>query len=511
MNSTNRLSFRCLIAFATALLPPCLSAAQEETSSPFLTLREAVAQAVENNLGIRVTRFDPDISFDQVAVAESAFDIELFASANLTNRETASTFTQAQGTASDTRYYQAGARKLFETGGILTASSSLSRSDSNAGINLTNLEYRSDFSVEMRQPLLRGAWKAVNLAAVAKAKSAYAGARYLFQNDVAFLVEQTELAYWNLAYARSRRDLQESIRKAAADLVAESKERERVGLATKVEVLQAEAALAAREEAIILAEQSIAEAEDALGRLLGMLQATDDAAMHALNIRVASMLPEPPEVPNFVSVWTNALSWNPSIAAQEEAIYRTDIDRIVAKNQLLPQVDLTAGASLLGNDTQRARTAVGNAVDRDGDEWRVGLEVTYPWGRSGAKAMVRIAERTAEREKVRLQEVKSLLYQEVRSAWRELANGPARLKAADASVALQQQNYEQMRARYQSGLATLREVIEAQGDLDSASLSRLEALLAILQAHARLGRLDGSGLTRNGLVWDETAPLLTEF
>lgn len=511
MNPSKKLFLRPLAVMATALLTPCLLPAQEDSTATALSLRGAVAKAVESNLGIRVSRFEPDNAFDQVAIAQAGFDTELFTSANLAKRETSSTFSQTQGTSVDRRFYEAGARKLFETGGSLTASSALVRSDSNAGTNLTNLEYSSEFSVEMRQPLLRGAWKTVNLAAVAKAKSAYAESRYRFQSELANLVEQTENAYWNLAYARARRDLQESIRKAAADLVDESRQREKVGLATKVEVLQAEAALASREEATILADQSIAEAEDSLGRLLGLLEAQDNAAMQALGIRVSPIKPEPPVVPDFTSVWTSALSWNPTIAAQEEAIYRTDIDRRVAKNQLLPQADITLGASLLGNDNLRARTAVENAADRDGDEWRVALEVAYPWGRNEARASVRIAERSLERENIRLQETKSALYQEVRTAWRELANGPARLKAADASVALQEQNYAQLRARYQSGLSTLREVIEAQADLDTAQLSRLETLLSILQANARLGRLDGSGLSRNGLVWDETAPLLTEF
>lgn len=504
--SSNKVSVAVLIL---ALSQLGLLASTDATA---ITLQEAVRRAVENNLGVQILRYEPANALDWVEIEEAAFDVELFSNASHVSRETTSTFSATQGTSIDRRYYEAGARKLLSTGGTLSASTSLARSDSNAGTNFTNLEYGSEFGVDLRQPLLRGAWKSVNLAAVAKARSQYTQERHLFQNELAYLVEQTEIAYWTLAYARTRLELQESIRKAAASLVDETKEREEVGLATRVEVLQAEAALASREEAIILVEQFIAEAEDNLGRMMGLLEAPEaGATFAALDLNVESIQQEAPEIPDFTTTWTNTLAWNPLIAAQEEIIYRTDIDKTVARNQLLPQVDITLGASLLGNDNIRARNAISNAADRDGEEWRIGLEVIYPWGRNEARAYSRIAERTLERENIRLQETKSALYREVRLAWRELANAPTRLKAVDASVRLQEQNHAQFLAHYQSGLSTLREVIEAQGDLDTAQIDRLEAILSILQAKARLGRLDGSGLTRNGLLWDDTAPLVNEF
>ncbi len=47
-------------------------------------------------------------------------------------------------------------RKTLDTGTQLTAQTNLSRRDSNAGVNLSNLAQNADFSLVLRQPLLRG-------------------------------------------------------------------------------------------------------------------------------------------------------------------------------------------------------------------------------------------------------------------------------------------------------------------------------------------------------------------
>ena len=91
------------------------------------------------------------------------------------------------------------------------------------------------------------------------------------------------------------------------------------------------------------------------------------------------------------------------------------------------------------------------------------------------------------------------LFYELRGAWREFNTGQKRLEVAEVAVNLQEEQFAQEEARYAAGLATLREVLEAQEDMDTAQASYLEAWIDALQARVVISRLDGSLLERHEL------------
>ena len=62
--------------------------------------------------------------------------------------------------------------------------------------------------------------------------------------------------------------------------------------------------------------------------------------------------------------------------------------------------------------------------------------------------------------------------------------------------------FQQEHARYVSGLVAYRSVLEAQRDFDLAKSKYLQSLIETLRAVARLGRVDGTLLARNGFTWN---------
>ena len=126
-----------------------------------------------------------------------------------------------------------------------------------------------------------------------------------------------EISYWQLAYEFARRELRQSSIDAASKLLDETEERERLGAATSVEVLRAQAALASRQEAIILADAAIARTQDELAELIGWSALADDE-------RAVEALPEDlGATPDREVFLMNAMAFDPNRRAQLEVIRRS--------------------------------------------------------------------------------------------------------------------------------------------------------------------------------------------
>jgi outer membrane protein TolC len=383
----------------------------------------------------------------------------------------------------------------------VTVDSSINRSVSNNNA-ARNPDYGTDVGLSIRQPLLKDAWATVNLAPLARAKVNAERSLFELRSEVLDLVLETEIAYWNLAFARANRELIASSLELAKNLLEENRERERLGLVTPLEVLQAEAEVLNQEEDIIQAERTIEDAEDALRRAMGQ---TDFVETVIGSIEVAS-LPEGLEpLRPMDAVVLDAVRSDVEAKAQERRIEVERINRILAQDATRADLDLTAGLTYLGRDEDGERAYRG-AYSADGYDWNVGLEVRLPWGFREARARVRQAGRNVEQATVQLYDIKQSKALAARNAWRSARAGLERIEVTRASVRLNEKAFEQERARYGSGLVAYRSVLEAQRDFDQAKSNYLSSMIETLRAIVRLSRVDGTLLPRNGLSWDAVTP-----
>ncbi|MGF1452940.1 MAG: TolC family protein, partial [Opitutales bacterium] len=137
-----------------------------------------------------------------------------------------------------------------------------------------------------------------------------------------------------------------------------------------------------------------------------------------------------------------------------------------------------------------------------GYRWQVGLELSLPWGFRGERAALRQARAGLRQAEGRRALILQTLMFNLRSAWRSLAAARERFTTSEISLELNQEAFERERARFEAGLSTFRDVLEAQSDLDDARLRRLSALSDMVEAEVRLQRLDGRLLERHGFRWE---------
>ena len=129
-----------------------------------------------------------------------------------------------------------------------------------------------------------------------------------------------------------------------------------------------------------------------------------------------------------------------------------------------------------------------------------------PWGFREARARARQAERGVERATLELYDIKQEKALAARNAWRSASAGLKRIDVTRAAMDLNEEAFDQERARYGAGLVAYRSVLEAQRDFDQAKSNYLRSLIETLRAVVRLSRVDGTLLTRNGLDWDAVEP-----
>ena len=354
----------------------------------------------------------------------------------------------------------------------------------------------------IRQPLLKDAWSTVNLAPLARAKVTAERSLFELRSDVLDLVLNTEIAYWNLVYTRADKALTASSMALAKNLLEENGERKRLGLVTPLEVLQAEAEFLNQQEAIIQADRAIEDAQDVLRHAMGQ---TDFMETISGEILVTS-LPDKMEPPRPIGdVVKDTVISDVDAKVQERRIEVERINRILAQDETRPDLDLTAGVTYLGRD-QDGNTAYRGAYNADGHDWTLGLEVRMPWGFRDARARARQAERALESATLQLYSIKQEKALAARNAWRSASAGFKRIEVTRASVLLNEEAFEQERARYGSGLVPYRSVLEAQRDYDRAKSNYLQSIIEALRATVRLSRVDGTLLARNGLDWNAVEP-----
>src|SRR5690606_24929969 len=153
--------------------------------------------------------------------------------------------------------------------------------------------YSAQATLDVRQPLLRGAGDDATLAPTRQALAARTASRHSRDATLSQLVLETLRAYWELWYAQEAVRVQrEALRVAERQLEEQRLRVERLGTAAPVDLLQLSSQRAAIEEALAIAETNRRARAIELGRLIGVAPGAAAAGLEA-----AGDPPEPARTP----------------------------------------------------------------------------------------------------------------------------------------------------------------------------------------------------------------------
>ena len=474
------------------------SIASAQTAPPTVSISadDAVKMALEHNIDLNVDRLDPRISDTRVAAAAGAFKPAITSSVQRNTQVLPpSNFLTPIGTQSNAVSSNAGlAQRLPWFGTSYNLSWTATHTNSNSFLNTYNPLVQSGLGLNVSQPLVRDL--AIDPArqqlAVSRTNRDIAGTR--LRESIVHTTANTKAAYWNLVSALANVDARRSALALAQELVRVNKAKVDVGTSPPLDLVSAQAEVAANQEQLIVAETAVKQIEDRLRMLI-----FDTTQRDNWNVRIDPIDAPPIATPSIDvdAAVTRALSERADLVRAQKEIENAQIGLKYAGNQKLPDVRLNASyqASGLGG-TQVLRTGgfpgtivgAGAVTDfgrvlnqlfaRDFPTWAVGISISYPIGESAEQANYSRATLERSQSAERLKSAEAHAIQEIRDAAWKIEMNAKRIETTRAARELAEQRLDAERKRLEVGMSTSFLVIQAQRDLAQARTNELGAVLA---------------------------------
>jgi outer membrane protein len=479
-------------------------AGNEDAQVLRLSLQEAVALTVKNNLDLQVARMTPAISESRIVQAQAVFDATFFTDVNYSKLDTP----QPDGSVSsvtgnsqrDDVELSTGIRKPLISGGQITVQADLNRNDSVPSVFDVSKFYDADVLVNLEQPLLRNFGSDINRSNIVLAQNDRQAEAQQLKRRLLDVVARTEAGYWDLFF--SQQQLRVRVRLLERSTQDRDRLIERRGYdASPVEITEANSFVELHRADVIRARSAVRVASDQLKRLINSpdLPIADETVI----VPVDTPTDEPIAF-SLLDLVTSALRHRPEMQIALLDIKDASVRQRVADNARLPLLNLAATVQMNGMSVSNGQDAFNQVDDGDFIDYLVGAQFEMPIGNRRAEGLYR--QRELERRAT------SLVYQrqaqdvvlEVKNALRGVqtsyeligATRAARRAAADSLRAIEVQEA--------SGVALtpqflINQKLSTQERLADAEVQEAQALTDYHNAIAVLYQSVGTLLERNNI------------
>jgi outer membrane protein TolC len=359
----------------------------------------------------------------------------------------------------------------------------------------TSEQYSPALLLSLEQPLLRGFGVDVARADRLRARAGRSIAGAEREALAVALVRDVVNAYWALAHAREQLEIRNSSVSAAREQLERVRANIAVGKLPPSATAEIEVAIALREDAVLLAEQTLTEAALTLARLCGEAPGSWLAASE----RLPAIDPMAPTSPEAGATLALALSESPQLDALRAQTRAVGIELEVTENGLLPQLDVSLAGGPVAN-APSARAAYDQLSGLGSYALMANLALELPIGRHAARGAHDAARAGLRRAELGEADVRAQITAAVAQgvAARETARRRALLLGPSLkSAAL---DLEAERARFDVGRGSNFDVLRRQDALAVMQLLSLSAQLGWQQASAGLAALTGEILRQHGVM-----------
>src|SRR5580765_889269 len=375
-----------------------------------LSIDEAVTLAMEQNLGIRIQRFDPQIQDTSVAQARSFWAPSLtsnFSKNGQTQQPTSSLSGGATSILNSNMNTAVGLNQQLRWGGVYSATWNSSRFSTTNLFQGFSPQIGSNLNLQYSQPLMRNFEIDQIRQQVAISQKAREMSDIQLTGVITGTLRAVKNAYWDLSYALANLKTQVQSLELSQQSLKDEQKRVEIGVRAPIDIVQAQAEVASNEERVIVAEATIKAAQDNLRALIldpgtpdfwnVVFEPTDAASFAAQAIDTDAAV-------------RNALDKRSDLRSAKNSLEQSETNIKYYRNQAKPEVDANvsyltnvSGGTLLSpvTDLQAiiAGTATRNVVSQRGfgtvlgdifqnayPNWTVGVSINYPVGSNVAQA-----------------------------------------------------------------------------------------------------------------------------
>lgn len=504
-------------------LPSAERVGVDLTNNLTLTLDEAIERALSNNNDIEASRKDARIAEFNFRAAEGVYDPQLFSEnyfESLTTPTASAIGGAVNGSVTQTRFYGSGGVSGFSPfgGGSYSGLFNTSRTTTSNTNAFLNPQFPSSLGISYTQPLLRNFRIDNNRRQILIARKGVDLSEVQLRQRAIEIITGVEQAYWDLAFTLRNLQVQNDTLEQAREQLESNKRLVARGVLAPIELVAANAQILTFEQNVIIAHEAITRAENTLKTLVLPVHTSAEWSRPVTPVSPIELVP--PQIGLEVAV-AEAVKNRPELAQIDVTAQINEIDQRYFRDQTKPQIDLVGSytsQSLAGSETAAAinpitgisrvppnlvgglPASLGGLFSGAYPSYRVGVNISLPWGNRIAKANLgrvivegeRIGDVRAQAEQV--------IESEVRNALQALRSAEARLEAATAARVAAEELYPSEERQFRAGTTTFYLVLQRQTDLSAARGRELEARTALNKAISEFHRATGTTLSANNVT-----------
>jgi outer membrane protein len=466
-----------------------------------LSIEEARAATLANNLDLTVSLIAPTINSEQINEEQGRFDALLFANARYINQDDAAVL-QTESNQAERYILNPGLRVPLRTGGTAEIRTPFTRAQTDNPFQALNPAYTTDLEFSLSHNLLRGAGRRANTLQVKIADLNRQQSEARAKLEIITQLANVERSYWRLYAARQALDVRARQFELAQEQLARAQRRFRAGAVAEVEVARAESGLADRLRDIIVAQNNVLLAQRELKRIMNI------PGLDVGSDRFVVTMTDPDPIYYELDaerLARDAMDARMELLELELQVAADEAIEAVRRNEALPLVtaDFLYRINGLGGEFEDSL----DVLERnDFEDWQLGVNAEIPIANTQRRAAIeqavlnrlqRLASRDARRQSVR---------QQVLDAVDNIDSGWQQILAARQAVALNERTLRAEESLFENGRSTTTDVLDADTRLADARLRDIQAVVDYQIAQVDLAVATGTLLGASRIDWSPIDP-----
>jgi outer membrane protein len=407
----------------------------------------------------------------------------------------------------------------FSPGTALQVSFNNQRQSTNGTQIAFNPSLTSNFRASVRQHLLQGFGRSLNLRLLRTARNNKKIAEEAFTLQVISTVSQIENIYWDLVNAYEAYRVNERSLALAQKTLSDNQKQVEIGTLAPLDVVRAQSSVASAEQALIASKTNLQLQQLVMKNALTRSLPNNSVLVQAEVIPTDTVqIPEQEDLPPVEQLIQMAFANRPDYKQQRITLLNNEINIKGVNNGLLPVVDLVAfyGASALSgvpNPLAPAplpisagggfTDAFGNLFNSTGPDKGVQINIQIPLGNRIAQATQVRAMLEYRQSQLSLKTVENTIGIGIRNDVFTLENNRASVVAAQKARDLAAQTLDAEQKKYNLGASTYLAVLQDERDLAQAESTLVSAMTNYAKARVQLDRDTAQTLDRYNIKIDE--------
>ncbi len=471
-----------------------------------LSLRDAVVLTLENNSQVRVQQSQVETSKFDVLAAHAPFD-PIIGSVDSITSTTSPPFAflgSIGGNAFNfnfkdtTKNLQFNYSQTFETGTKIQTGLTTNIDATNVSLGFFNPFTTSALNFQFTQPVLRNGWMAANRGPIVIARRNLEISRATFASQINNNVLQAVNQYWAVVQAQGNLKVAQESMDAAQATYKRDKRALELGALPPLDIYRSESQVASRRVQVIQSEYALKQAEDQLRLTVG---ADQDPYFQALDIELTEKAEPNGELRTIdaASALQDAIKKRPEFDAARSALSRDEMQIRIARNHLLPQLDISGayssnglgGNGLNGTGQPISSSWLNQVFGFNYPTYQAQLTLSLPLKNRAAKAEMGTALVSRRNDLYGQRLVQEQVALDVSNAVHQLEQAKLSIAASKEALDLAQKTMGAEQRKYELGSTTIFLVLEAQTEFAAAQQTLLQAEVGYQMAVAFVDHATG--------------------